>query len=72
MDSKCYLRNCTLLTEQRAAVKNLCQVPDTVQEDIDGCKRFLPTLSISQAFDESRLTCVVIGMTQLPGGGSGE
>lgn len=38
MDNHCYLRNCTLLTEQAPKVKNLCLVPDTVDEDIDGCK----------------------------------
>lgn len=38
MDSNCYLRNCTVLTEQEPKIKNLCQVPDTVKEDIDGCK----------------------------------
>lgn len=38
MDSGCYLRNCTLLTEQAPKIKNLCNVPDTVHEDIDGCE----------------------------------
>jgi hypothetical protein len=41
MDSACYLRNCTQpgqLTEQAPKIKNLCQVPVTVHEDVDGCK----------------------------------
>jgi len=38
MDSSCYLRNCTQLTAQHASVKNKCRVPDTVGENIDGCK----------------------------------
>ena len=37
MDSGCYLRNCSLLTGMAPAVKNLCQVPATVKEDLDGC-----------------------------------
>lgn len=38
MDHQCYLRNCTLLTEQAPKIKNLCQVPVTVDENTDGCK----------------------------------
>lgn len=38
MDNRCYLRNCTQLTELKPAFKNECQVPDTVKEDIDGCE----------------------------------
>lgn len=61
MDNQCYLRNCTYLTEISPKVKNLCQVPDTVKEDIDGCK-----------FALEKYICVVLtntlGMTELPGG----
>ncbi|KAF2645977.1 hypothetical protein P280DRAFT_389466 [Massarina eburnea CBS 473.64] len=42
MDNHCYLRNCTQLTEQAPKVKNLCQVPDTVNEDVDGWMAELP------------------------------
>lgn len=42
MDNRCYLRNCTQLTELKPAFKNECQVPDTVQEDIDGCEYIFP------------------------------
>jgi len=42
MDSGCYLRNCTQLTEQPPKIKNLCQVPVTVDEDTDGCKFHSP------------------------------
>jgi hypothetical protein len=38
MDSGCYLRNCSLLTPITPQVKNLCQVPVTVKEDLDGCE----------------------------------
>lgn len=38
MDSACYLRNCTQIKSQPPSIKNKCQVPDTVEEDIDGCK----------------------------------
>jgi hypothetical protein len=44
MDSACYLRNCTQpgqLTEQAPKIKNLCQVPVTVDEDVDGCEFIL-------------------------------
>ena len=45
MDSGCYLRNCSLLTEQPPKVKNKCSVPVTVKEksDLDECE-YLPTL----------------------------
>ncbi|KAF2280139.1 uncharacterized protein EI97DRAFT_491631 [Westerdykella ornata] len=42
MDNQCYLRNCTQLTELAASVKNRCNVPDTVGEDIDGWMTHLP------------------------------
>lgn len=42
MDNACYLRNCTQLTELDAAVKNKCQVPVTVDEDVDGWIQELP------------------------------
>ncbi|PVI00562.1 hypothetical protein DM02DRAFT_526684 [Periconia macrospinosa] len=42
MDNHCYLRNCTLLTEQSPKVKNLCRVGDTVGEDVDGWMDRLP------------------------------
>ncbi|KAK1752274.1 hypothetical protein QBC47DRAFT_454347 [Echria macrotheca] len=42
MDNSCYLRNCTKLTSQAIRVKNLCQVPDTVKEDVDGWLSELP------------------------------
>ncbi|OAL53827.1 hypothetical protein IQ07DRAFT_501979 [Pyrenochaeta sp. DS3sAY3a] len=42
MDSACYLRNCSLLTEQPPKAKNLCNVPVTVDEDIDGWMDELP------------------------------
>ena len=42
MDSACYLRNCSLLTEQPPKVKNLCSVPVTVDEDVDGWMNKLP------------------------------
>ncbi|PSN73608.1 hypothetical protein BS50DRAFT_597111 [Corynespora cassiicola Philippines] len=42
MDNKCYLRNCTQLTEQVPKVKNDCSVPVTVDEDIDGWMDQLP------------------------------
>jgi hypothetical protein len=38
MDNACYLRNCSLLTGMAPGVKNLCQVPVTVEEELDGCK----------------------------------
>ena len=38
MDNGCYLRNCSLLTEQVPKVKNACNVPVTVDENIDGCE----------------------------------
>jgi hypothetical protein len=38
MDEGCYLRNCSLLTEQAPKIKNECNVPVTVDEDVDGCK----------------------------------
>lgn len=38
MDSGCYLRNCSVLSAQEPKKKNLCQVPVTVDEDVDGCK----------------------------------
>lgn len=38
MDNACYLRNCSLLTGMAPSVKNLCQVPVTVKEELDGCK----------------------------------
>ena len=41
MDSGCYLRNCSLLTGMAPAVKNLCQVPVTVKEDLDACTFWL-------------------------------
>jgi hypothetical protein len=40
MDNRCYLRNCTQLTELAPKFKNECRVPDTVKEDIDGCEFF--------------------------------
>ncbi|KAF2707741.1 hypothetical protein K504DRAFT_458220 [Pleomassaria siparia CBS 279.74] len=42
MDNGCYLRNCTQLTEQPPKIKNLCQVPDTVRENVDGWMTALP------------------------------
>ncbi|CAI6341417.1 unnamed protein product [Periconia digitata] len=42
MDNHCYLRNCTQLTEQAPRIKNLCKVPDTVNEDVDGWMSELP------------------------------
>ncbi|KAF2786948.1 hypothetical protein K505DRAFT_258787 [Melanomma pulvis-pyrius CBS 109.77] len=42
MDSACYLRNCTKLTEQAPKIKNLCNVPVTVHENIDGWMDELP------------------------------
>ena len=42
MDSGCYLRNCSLLTEQPPKIKNLCNVPATVDEDIEGWMETLP------------------------------
>jgi hypothetical protein len=38
MDTACYLRNCSSLTEIPPKTKNKCQVPVTVDEDVDGCK----------------------------------
>ena len=38
MDNACYLRNCSLLTGMAPSVKNLCQVPVTVKEDLDACR----------------------------------
>jgi len=40
MDSNgdCYLRNCSLLTDQSPKVKNECQVPVTVEEHLDECE----------------------------------
>lgn len=40
MDHHCYLRNCSLLTEVRPAVKNTCLVADSVGEGVDGCEFF--------------------------------
>ncbi|KAF2466891.1 uncharacterized protein BDR25DRAFT_376420 [Lindgomyces ingoldianus] len=42
MDSGCYLRNCTQLTSQTPKVKNQCNVPVTVNENIDGWMNELP------------------------------
>lgn len=42
MDSSCYLRNCSLLTEQSPEIKNLCNVTNIVDEDIDGWMGELP------------------------------
>ncbi len=41
MDSSCYLRNCTQLTSQTPKVKNECNVPVTVNEQVDGCEFLL-------------------------------
>ena len=40
MDNRCYLRNCTLLTEQPPKVKNQCQVPVTAVDEngLDDCE----------------------------------
>jgi hypothetical protein len=38
MDNSCYLRNCSLLTEQVPKIKNACNVPVTVNEDVNGCE----------------------------------
>jgi len=66
MDSGCYLRNCSLLTEQVPNVKNACNVPVTVDEDIDGCEFFFCYSS-----GAGELT-IGVGMNELPGGGRGE
>lgn len=42
MDSACYLRNCSLLTGMAPAVKNTCQVPVTMKEDLDAWLDELP------------------------------
>ncbi|KAF2737102.1 hypothetical protein EJ04DRAFT_431754 [Polyplosphaeria fusca] len=42
MDNGCYLRNCTKISSQAPKVKNLCQVPVTVNEDINGWMDELP------------------------------
>ena len=66
MDNSCYLRNCTQLTAQHASVKNKCRVPDTVKEDIDGCKwNMTPAVHCVG----NRLLTNVIGLTALPGAG---
>ncbi len=62
MDSGCYLRNCTQLTSQTPKVKNQCNVPVTVHEDIDGCESWLP---VDDVF-ASMLTYLA-GLTELPG-----
>jgi len=67
MDSACYLRNCTQpgqLTEQVPKIKNLCQVPVTVDEDVDGCE-FIPLLIALKRLIGS------LGLEQLPGRGIG-
>ncbi|KAK4183224.1 hypothetical protein QBC35DRAFT_443732 [Podospora australis] len=68
MDSGCYLRNCSSLTEQPPTVKNRCQVPVTVKVDrhLDDCK--LPSEAIVTGL---LLTCGA-GLDELPGGGTGE
>jgi hypothetical protein len=51
MDSACYLRNCTQpgqLTEQTPKIKNLCQVPVTVDEDVDGCEFILLLIAFEE------------------------
>lgn len=43
MDNSCYLRNCSLLTGMAPRIKNLCQVPVTVKEELDECRFQVPT-----------------------------
>lgn len=42
MDNACYLRNCSLLSPMAPKVKNLCQIPVTVEEDLDACMCTFP------------------------------
>ncbi|KAF2115950.1 hypothetical protein BDV96DRAFT_612513 [Lophiotrema nucula] len=42
MNSGCYLRNCSQITSQTPEAKNKCNVPVTVDEDIDGWMAELP------------------------------
>jgi hypothetical protein len=54
MDSGCYLRNCSLLTEQVPKTKNACNVPVTIDEDIDGCEFRPPRLCDQWTDDRCR------------------
>ncbi len=65
MDGGCYLRNCTQITSQSPHIKNQCQVPVTVHEDLDGCKTSMLFLSRPKVTDE-----YWIGLNELPGGGN--
>ena len=70
MDSACYLRNCTQLTEQAPKVKNKCNVPVTVDADghLDECELRLFLTSFT---DQSISTNSPLGLSELPGSGSG-
>lgn len=58
MDSACYLRNCSQLTEQAPEIKNQCNVPVTVVEngDLDECKFCLRQARLIETdyFDRAR------------------
>ena len=76
MDNACYLRNCSLLTGMAPSVKNLCQVPVTVKEDLDACKCsncFLETPTATGLETRRLLTGLIrgLGLDELPGGGKG-